>query len=88
MKKIENGIVFSNDIYRILKGYNALDFDYSDKGIVVPNKKFINLLRKDFLSDVEKIFDKVTIINEGDMISYMYKSISDVYRRFPHCFIR
>ncbi len=84
MERIEEGIVFSNDIYRILCGYNALDFNYNDKNIIIPNKKFINLLRKDFRKDVERIFPKVTIISEGDMLLYINQSISDVYRRYPH----
>ena len=84
MEKIEEGIVFSNDIYRILNGYNALDFSFENKGVVIPRKKFINLLREDFKKDVEKIFPKVTIISEGDMLSYIYRSTSDVYRRYPH----
>ncbi|MBR6949841.1 MAG: hypothetical protein IKH54_06640 [Bacilli bacterium] len=84
MERIKEGIVFSNDIYRILCGYNALDFDYSDKNIVIPRKKFIKTLREDFKKDVERIFPKVTIISEGDMLLYINQSISDVYRRYPH----
>ena len=30
MRKIKEGIVFSNDIERILKGNNALNFNYND----------------------------------------------------------
>ena len=30
MKRINNGIVFSNDIYRILSGKNALDYNYQE----------------------------------------------------------
>lgn len=84
MERIKEGIVFSNDIYRILCGHNALDFDYSDKNIVIPRKKFIKTLREDFKKDVERIFPKVTIISEGDMLLYINQSISDVYRRYPH----
>lgn len=84
MERIKEGIVFSNDIYRILCGYNALDFDYSDNNIVIPRKKFIKTLREDFKKDVERIFPKVTIISEGDMLLYINQSISDVYRRYPH----
>lgn len=31
MEKINKGIVFSNDIFRILKERNALDFNYEKK---------------------------------------------------------
>ena len=40
MKKIEDGIVFSYDIERILKGVNSLDFDYG----VVPSSATISAI--------------------------------------------
>ena len=33
MIKVEDGIVFSNEIYRILKWQNELDFNYSANGL-------------------------------------------------------
>ncbi len=77
MKKIDNGIVFSNDIYRILKGYNALDFKYN----YIPSKEFINSIRLDFKNSVEGIFDKVSIISEEDMLNGLYSIIS---KEYPH----
>ena len=88
MRKINEGIVFSNDIKRILKGNNALNFNYSDKGIIIPNDNTIDVLRENFLEDTSRIFDKVSIIEENEMLLYMYQSIMDVYRRYPHCFVR
>lgn len=88
MRKINEGIVFSNDIKRILKGNNALNFNYSDKGIIIPYDNTIDVLRDNFLEDTSRIFDKVSIIEENEMLLYMYQSILDVYRRYPHRFIR
>lgn len=48
MKKIREGIVFSNDIERILKGNNALQFKYLDNGLIIPSSNYIEVLRKDF----------------------------------------
>ncbi len=39
MEKVNSGIVFSNDIYRILQGKNALDFNYEENGFVLPTRK-------------------------------------------------
>ena len=77
MKKIENGIVFSNDIYRILKGYNALDFKYK----FIPSNEFINSIRLDFKNSVKSIFDKVTIVSEDDMMNGLYSIIN---KEYPH----
>lgn len=79
MKKIENGIVFSNDIYRILKGYNSLDSNYN----VIPSKECINSVRLDFKNSVESIFNKVTIISEEDMLDGLYSIIN--LKEYPHC---
>ncbi len=84
MRKIKEGIVFSNDIKRILEGYNAIDFDYQKKGFILPGNNLIENLRKDFKKDVEKIFETVTILEEEEMLGYLYSSISDVYGRYPH----
>ena len=89
MKKINDCIVFSDDIERILQGYNALDFNYCKNGIIIPNKDFIKELRRNFKKDVNKIFDnKTLIINEAEMMESLIDSISDIYRRYPHSFIR
>lgn len=77
MKKIEKGIVFSDDIKRILKGINAFDYKYS----FIPNDSVIDDLRRDFKSDVNKIFKgNVTIISEEEMME-VNKLINPVY---PH----
>lgn len=86
MKKINEGIVYSNDIYLILNGYNNLDFTYN--GIVIPSKSFIEDLRKDFKKQVDQIFTKTTIISEEDMVLSMINSIKDVLGIYPHCFTR
>lgn len=86
MKKIREGIVFSNDIERILKGNNALQFNYVENNLIIPNSNYIEVLRKDFDKDVNIIFNnKVIIIKEEDMLSSVYKSILDVYKVLPHC---
>ena len=88
MKKINEGIVFSNDIFRILKGENALNFNYEQKGMVIPSEKQIEFLRKDFLRDVNRIFNnKVKVITEDEMENYLYTSLEDVME-YPHRIIR
>ena len=84
MKRINEGIVFSNDIMWILKGKNALDFDYSKKGLKIPRKEEIEKLRIDFKKDVNNIFDRVTVIDEEEMEEYLYTSLEDV-KQYPHC---
>lgn len=84
MKIINNGIVFSNDIKKILEGNNALDFSYKKSGIIPPSEDFIEQLRLDFRKDVNKIFDnKALILNEEEMLESMSKSISDVLGVYP-----
>ncbi len=78
MIKINEGIVFSNDIFRILNGKNALDFDYTKNGLIVPKECQIEVLREDFKKDTNKIFDnKVVIFSEKDMQNFMYDSLED-----------
>ena len=63
MKKVEEGIVFSNDIYSILRGVNALNFDYRGRGMMLPIEEEIQKIRQDFLKDVKRIFNgNVTIL--------------------------
>ncbi|MBR3211002.1 MAG: hypothetical protein IKF71_03580 [Bacilli bacterium] len=77
MKKIKKGIVFSNDIERILKGVNALDYQY-DK---VPSGKMIQEVREDFARQVNGIFDAVTIVLEEEMMQ-----VNDLIQGdYPHC---
>ena len=84
MKKVEEGIVFSNDIYSILKGINALDFDYRGKGIMIPTEAEIQKVRNDFLKDVNRMFEgKVTIFSEAEMEDFLYWSLCDVLD-YPH----
>ncbi len=86
MKKINEGIVYSNDINLILNGYNNLDCNYT--GIIIPDKDFIEDLRKDFKRTVDSIFTKTKIISEEEMILSIYNSIKDVLGIYPHCFSR
>lgn len=57
MRKIDKGIVFSNDIYRILNGKNALDYNYQERGMIIPSSDDINFLRENFRKDVCRIFE-------------------------------
>lgn len=77
MKKIEKGIVFSEDIKRILNGINAFDYKY----LYVPSDSVINELRNNFNKTVNKIFDKVTIVSEEEMLN-----INNIMKAwYPHC---
>ena len=77
MRKIDNGIVFSNDIYRILNGKNALDFNYKEKGIMIPSIDEIGFLRENFKKDVHRIFEgQVVIIEEKEMENFMYEALN------------
>lgn len=85
MKKLESGIVFSNDIERILQGKNALNYSYERNGLILPEKGFIKRLRDDFKKDTNMIFNGQSIvIEEEDMLSSMQEAIQDVYGRVPH----
>ena len=64
MEKISKGIVFSEDIKRILNGVNAFKFKYDFK----PSDDVIREVRDDFRREVSNIFDKVVIISEEDMM--------------------
>lgn len=81
MKEIKNGIVFSEDIKRILDGVNAFDYDY---GVSV-NQKVIDEVRSYFKKQTNKIFDgKVTIVSEEEMM--MVNGL--IGGEYPHCYIR
>ena len=88
MKIIKEGIVFSNDIERILNGYNAINFSYNDNGIIIPNNNFIESIRKDFINTVNKIFTITTTITEEEMLESIYSSISPFLGQYPHCISR
>ena len=88
MKIIKEGIVFSNDIERILNGYNAINFSYNSNGIIIPNNNFIESIRKDFINTVNKIFTITTTITEEEMLESMYSSISQFLGQYPHCISR
>lgn len=81
MKKIKNGIVFSNDIKRILNGINAFDYSYDYE----MDNNVIDDVRTDFKDSVNKIFNSnVTIILEDEMMQ-----INDLIGgEYPHCFSR
>lgn len=77
MKKISEGIVFSEDIKRILNGVNAFKFKYDFK----PSDDVIREVRDDFRREVSNIFDRVEIISEEDMMR-----VNDLIGGgYPHC---
>ena len=80
MKTIKNGIVFSNDIKRILDGVNAFNYKYQ----FIPNKSIIETVRNSFKKETNKIFNEVTIISEEEMLE-VNKLIGGEY---PHCYSR
>ena len=81
MKKINKGIVFSEDIKRILNGINAFDYKYD----FIPNNGVIDTIRTDFKFDVNKIFSgNVTIISEEEMMEVNTLIGGD----YPHCYSR
>lgn len=89
MKKIKKGIVFSNDIQNILKGYNAINYNYNKNGMIIPQTQFIENIREDFSNTVNKIFNgNTTIITEKEMKYSIESSIQDVLARYPHHLLR
>ena len=81
MKKICKGIVFSNDIKRILSGINAFDYKYD----AIPEDNVINEIRDDFKLSVNKIFNNnVTIISEEEMMEVN----NLIGGEYPHCYVR
>lgn len=81
MKKINKGIVFSDDINRILNGINAFDYKYE----FIPSNNVIDAIRKDFKSSVNKIFNgDVTIISEEEMMEVN----NLIGGEYPHCYSR
>ena len=81
MKTINKGIVFSNDINRILNGLNAYDYKY----LSIPSLSTIESIRNDFKDDVNKIFrGNVTIISEEEMLEIN----NLIGGEYPHCNFR
>lgn len=81
MKEIKKGIVFSDDIKRILNGINAFDYQYE----AIPSDSVIDTVRRDFMKEVSKIFNKeVTILKEEEMMEVNKLIGGDA----PHCFTR
>ena len=83
MIRISEGIVFSNDIKEILKGNNALDYNYESNNMKVDNE-VVEEVRENFNEEVKKIFSDVTIISEEDMKSSLLESIKDIEGVYPH----
>lgn len=83
MIRINKGIVFSNDIKEILKGNNALDYNYESNNMKVDNE-VVEEVRENFNEEVKKIFSDVTIISEEDMKSSLLESIKDIEGVYPH----
>lgn len=83
MIQIKNGIVFSNDIERILKGNNALNFSYEKSGLKIPNSAFIKSLRENFTLCTNKIFNNVTIISEEEMLKRMDNMVDRYFGDLP-----
>lgn len=85
MKTIDNKIVFSNDIKRILKGKNSLNFNYEIKGIQTPDNIIFDYVRKNFEEETKKIFNnQVEIISEEEMQENINLSIKKYLCQYPH----
>ena len=78
MEKISKGIVFSEDIKRILEGFNAFQFKYDFK----PSDNVIAKVRESFREEVNSIFNnEVSIISEEEM--FRVNNLLD--GEYPHC---
>ena len=81
---VKKGIVFSNDIYTILKGKNAVDFSYENAGLHIPTEDEIQIVRQDFAKDVNRIFEnEATIYSEEEMKSFMFESFESDDDGYP-----
>lgn len=82
METVEKGIIFSYDIDSIMKGKNALKFNYNENGLLVPDKTIIENVRRDFEKDAKNTYNTdVVIVSEEEMKYYMNKFI-DMYRGY------
>ncbi|MBR2138685.1 MAG: hypothetical protein IJ966_05270 [Bacilli bacterium] len=81
MEKISKGIVFSEDIKRILNGVNAFDYSYDIKLC----DDVIKGLREDFKIKANKIFDgNAVFITEEEMLRVNNLMVGE----YPHRYIR
>lgn len=84
MKIIENKIVFSNDIKKILNGNNPLNYKYFNKTIPNDLSNLIDELRLDFKKDVSKTFNgNYQIISENEMQSSINNCVSQFISNIP-----
>ena len=77
MEKISKGIVFSEDIKRILNGVNAFKFMYD----FIPSESVIKEVRNDFREEVSNIFTDVVVISEEEMM----RVNNLIGGGYPHC---
>ena len=81
MEKINNGIVFSEDIERILRGVNAFNYKYDSLSCW----SIISDVRSDFRKSTSKIFNgNVVIISEEEMMEVN----NLIGGEYPHCIFR
>ena len=84
MKIIENKIVFSNDIKKILNGNNPLQFRYFKSEVPSSVLTTIDELRSDFKQDTNNIFaSNVEIITEDEMESSITRSTNSFINKLP-----
>ena len=83
MKKIENGIVFSEDIELILNGNNAYNFNFEERGIKIPDKTFIKNLRIEFKNLCKLVYGiDIVIVTEEEMIEAMNNIIKSYENKY------
>lgn len=84
MKIIENKIVFSNDIKKILNGNNPLNYKYFNGKLPNSLSNLIDTLRTDFASNVNEIFNgQYEIITEEEMESSITSSTQQLLNKLP-----
>lgn len=84
MKTIENKIVFSNDIKKILNGNNPLQFKYFKSEVPSSVLTTIDELRLDFKQDTNNIFaSNVEIITEDEMETSITRSTNSFINKLP-----
>ena len=80
MKTIKKGIVFSEDINRILNGINAYDYKYE----YIPSIETIKRVRENFITETKQIFKNITMITEEEMLEIN----NLIGGGSPHCYSR
>ena len=84
MKKLENCIVFSEDIKLIMEGNNALNYRFSDKGIIIPDDNFIRNIRMNFYNIMKDVYDtNVVIVTEKEMKDAMESIVEEYKGKYP-----